>query len=47
MKRDAAGKKNPKGNYPGFVASITLKDGTKIFAKDYGYKGFPIGRKTK
>lgn len=25
-----------------FRASITLKDGKKIYAKDYGYKGFPI-----
>lgn len=25
-----------------FRASKTLKDGTKIFAKDYGKKAFPI-----
>jgi len=25
-----------------FRASITLKNGKKIYAKDYGYKGFPI-----
>ena len=37
------GKKSPKGKYPGFVAWITLKDGRRIYAKDYGYKGFPIG----
>lgn len=36
------GKKNPKGSYPSFRAWITLKDGTKIYAKDYGYKAFPI-----
>lgn len=23
-------------------ASITLKDGTKIYARDYGKRGFPI-----
>ena len=39
-------KKTPK-KYPGFTAWITLKDGTRIYAKDYGYKGFPIGGKTK
>ena len=28
-----------------FRASKTLKDGTKIYAKDYGYKAFPMGTK--
>jgi len=38
-------KKNPKSvKRPGFVAWRTLKDGTRIYAKDYGYKGWPIGR---
>lgn len=23
-------------------ASVTLKDGTKIYARDYGKRGFPI-----
>jgi hypothetical protein len=41
---NTAHKKNPKGKYLRFTAWITLKDGTKIFAKDYGYKGFPIGK---
>lgn len=38
------GKKGSKGNVPGLVAWITLKNGKKIYAKDYGYKGFPIGK---
>jgi hypothetical protein len=38
------GKKSPKGKSGGFVAWITLKNGKKIYAKDYGYKGFPIGK---
>jgi hypothetical protein len=28
-----------------FRASKTLKDGRKIYAKDYGYKAFPMGVK--
>ena len=41
----SAGKKNPTGKKRpgGFVAWITLKDGTRIYAKDYGYKAWPIG----
>ena len=39
----STGKKGPKA-YPRFTAWITLKDGTRIYAKDYGYKGFPIGK---
>jgi hypothetical protein len=27
-----------------FVTSITLKSGKVIYAKDYGYKAFPISR---
>lgn len=32
-----------------FRATITLKDGTKIYAKDYGKRAFriPIGKNTK
>lgn len=36
-------KKNSQGG-PVYVAWITLKNGKKIYAKDYGYKGFPIGK---
>lgn len=45
--KQTTGKKGSKGNYPGLVAWITLKNGKKIYAKDYGYKGFPIGGKSK
>ena len=34
-----------KKNGPKFSASITLKNGTVIYAKDYGLKAFPIGRR--
>lgn len=32
----------PKGYRLIFRASKTLKDGTKIYARDFGLKGFPI-----
>lgn len=40
-------KKSPAGTKRAvfFRASKTLKDGTKIYAKDYGYKAFPMGSK--
>ena len=31
-----------KGNASGFAASITLPNGRVIYAKDYGYKAFPL-----
>lgn len=31
----------------GFAASITLRNGKVIYAKDYGLKAFPIFRKRK
>jgi hypothetical protein len=34
-------KKVPKGKRPIFRAWI-LKDGKKLYAKDYGYKAWPI-----
>jgi hypothetical protein len=34
--------KKPKGSKLIFRASKTLEDGKKIFARDYGLKGFPI-----
>ena len=38
-------RKSPKGQKRAviFRAWKTLKDGTKIYAKDYGYKAWPIG----
>lgn len=38
------GKKGSKGGSGG-VAWITLKTGKRIYAKDYGYKCFPIGKR--
>lgn len=35
-------KKTKKGSSLIFRASKTLEDGTKIFARDYGLRGFPI-----
>lgn len=35
-------KRRPKSSPCRFVAYITLKDGTRIYAKNYGLKGFPI-----
>ena len=38
-------RRQPQGNESKevvFVASITLKSGKKLFARDYGLKGFPI-----
>lgn len=35
-------KKVPPGYRLIFRASITLRDGSKIFARDYGLRGFPI-----
>lgn len=32
----------PEGYEVRFVASITLKNGKKLFAKTYGKKAFPI-----
>jgi hypothetical protein len=32
----------PEGYEVIFRASITLKNGTVIFAKDYGIRGFPV-----
>ena len=39
-------KKYPKGpKRPTFFRPWkTLKDGTKIYAKDYGYKAWPMGQ---
>jgi hypothetical protein len=34
--------KEPPTKVAAFRASITLRDGRKIFAKDYGYRAFPI-----
>ena len=39
------GKTNVKATPPkvvAFVASITLRNGRKIFARDYGHRAFPI-----
>lgn len=41
----ASSKKNPTGKkWTGFRPWKTLKDGTRIYAKDYGYKAWPIGK---
>lgn len=39
-------RKNPKVSKRPviFRAWKTLKDGTRIYAKDYGYKAWPIGQ---
>ncbi len=34
--------KTPPTTALAFRASITLRDGRKIFARDYGYRAFPI-----
>jgi hypothetical protein len=39
-KKSPAGKKRPTS----FRAWKTLKDGTRIYAKDYGYKAWPMGQ---
>jgi hypothetical protein len=35
-----------KKTWPKFSAWIRLKDGTVIYAKDYGLKAFPIGKRS-
>jgi hypothetical protein len=41
-------KSRPAGVRPPIRASITLPNGKKIYAKDYGLRGFPlVGRKPK
>lgn len=37
-------KPNRKGKTRIFRPWITKKDGTKVYAKDYGLKAFPIGK---
>lgn len=39
--KDKATKKKSSGKFI-FRASITLKDGTKLFAKNYGLRAFKI-----
>ena len=44
MRNSLLASENLKGGERMYIirASITLKDGTKIYARDYGKRGFPI-----
>lgn len=42
MKTHAKNQKGPKGKKLIFRPYKTLPDGTKLWAKDYGYKAWPI-----
>lgn len=42
MKREKDTKKDRKGGRLIFRAWKTLPDGTRLYAKDYGYKAWPL-----